>query len=158
MLQHIIQNSCLAAVDFSPAAVPTTSPVFKLSAPPKGKSKTPKTLPPMKDNPIYAGPLYDSPGGESLKQLLGNTSVPSTPASECPRYFGLPSPPPILPPPRKPAGQATDSSASSKETEVCDMYTEMKPTTRMCGISRPPDVLPAVYEAMRGEPLYDVSL
>ena len=126
MLQHVIQNSCLAAVDF---------------APPKEKSKTPKTLPPMKDNPIYAGPLYDSPGGESLKQLLGNTSVPSTPASECPRYFGLPSPPPILPPPRKPAGQATDSSASSKETEVCDMYTEMKPTTRMCGISRPPDVL-----------------
>jgi len=148
---------CVVGVDFSPA-IPTTSPVFKLAAPPKGKNKVPKTLTPMmKENPIYAGPLYDSPGGESLKQLLGNTSVPSTPASEVPRYFGLPqSPPPSLPPPRKP-GQVTDSAASPGDAGLSDVYTEMKPTTRMCGIARPPDMLPAVYEAMGGEPLYEVS-
>lgn len=53
-------------------------------------------------NPIYDGPLYESPTGEPLRALLGSTpSTPSTPTPTVysPRYLEMS--PPSLPPPRK---------------------------------------------------------
>lgn len=114
----------------------------------------------MSVNPIYDGPTYDSPGGESFKQLLGNGSVPCTPVSvDGPRYFGMPSGPPSLPPPRK---NSVCNGAPPLSTAACaDVYTEMKPmslsTPGSCVISCPPNIPPALYEAMGGDPLYDTS-
>ena len=51
-------------------------------------------------NPIYEGPLYESPNGEPLRALLGSTpSTPNTPL-DSPRYI-FDTFPPNLPPPRK---------------------------------------------------------
>ena len=117
----------------------------------------------MAVNPIYQGVTYDSPGGESFKSLLGNCSVPSTPLDPCtplgeanPRYFDMP---PSLPPPRKasvsmrphppPEGipeEDVESTCIGK-----DGYGEMtRRQPASCIISRPPNVPPAVYEAMQG--------
>ena len=56
----------------------------------------------MEVNPIYDGPMYESPQGESFKQLEGS-SMPGTPSiaktsvGESSRYFDIA---PCLPPPR----------------------------------------------------------
>ncbi len=138
-----------------------SSQEFTLAPPPKGR-KVPNKLPTLKmeSNPIYDGHghVYESPGGDSLKQLLGNNSVPSTPATEAPRYFGMPPTLPSNPPPSRKAMAdrplpelSTTSFCSSSNISNNDIYTEMKPTGIGVGIPRPPDVLPAVYEAMGGE-------
>lgn len=124
----------------------------------------------MAVNPIYDGPLYDSPGGESLKMLLGSPSVPNTPLGNNPlgqhapmspsapmaescRYFDMP---PSLPPPRKvsvtarphPLNFGVPEEAESNGV-VKGEYTEMKPLS--FAVACPPDVPPAVYEAMGGD-------
>ena len=133
---------------------------FKLAPPPKGKAKAPTSLP-MSVNPIYDGPTYESPGGQSFKALLGGSSVPSTPMSSstptcsgdnC-RYFDMP---PSLPPPRK-------ISASTKPHPLTPGIPEegeptaklMRPT--LSPAHMPPNVLPSVYEAMGGEYAYITS-
>lgn len=127
---------------------------FKLASPPKGKAnRVPSSLPTKQAvNPIYEGPMYDSPSGESFKLLLGSSSVastPSTPMGESCRYFDMP---PNLPPPRRASARAHPLSPVTPE-EPNDIsngeYAEMKPLS--CTVARPPDVPLAVYEAMGGE-------
>ena len=96
-------------------------------------------------NPIYEGPLYESPNGEPLRALLGSTpSTPNTPL-DSPRYV-FDAFPPSLPPPRKlslvsgcdtpDASLSTaeaiemngDSEATIPKTDG-DEYTVMKPAT-----------------------------
>ena len=106
-------------------------------------------------NPIYEGPLYDSPGGESFKLLLGSSSAstPSTPIGESCRYFDMP---PSLPPPRKASVSTRPHPLSPIAAEESNdvkkgnpEYAEMKPLP--CAVARPPDVPPALYEAMGGD-------
>ena len=110
-------------------------------------------------NPIYDGVTYDSPGGDSFKSLLGNCSVPSTPLGPCTplgeansRYFDMP---PSLPPPRKASvGMRPHAPGIPEEMETAgkEAYEEMLCQHSVsCKVSRPPDVPPAVYEAMGGD-------
>ncbi len=114
-------------------------------------------------NPIYEGPLYESPGGEPLRTLLGSTpSTPNTPL-DSPRYtFDMP--PPSLPPPRKSSMYAvpydTPDTAPFHENKKLDFsniempkparlgdeYTVMRPATVRTGRkSRPsPLVIPSL--------------
>lgn len=133
---------------------------FKLAPPPKGKSKVPRSLPPMAVNPIYDGVTYESPGGDSFKSLLGGSSVPSTPLGPCTpmgdttRYFDMP---PRLPPPRKASivNRSHPQNPGIPEEPTCnggDEYAEMKPVkSTVCLVSCPQNIPPAVYEAMGGE-------
>ena len=60
----------------------------------------PVTHPASTVNPIYEGPVYESPNGEPLRALLGSApSTPNTPL-DGPRYI-FDSFAPSLPPPRK---------------------------------------------------------
>lgn len=142
--------------------LPLQSPVtseFKLAPAPKGKAKAPTSLPPMAINPIYDGPTYESPGGESLKTLLGGSSVPNTPlglttpTGDTSRYFNMP---PSLPPPRKNSisARAHPQGIPEEVEETCDgsdKYAEMKPIRSMSSmVQRPSNVPPAVFEAMGG--------
>lgn len=151
----IVCFECLLSehIEIPLSSVPVT-PEFKLAPPPKGKTKVPTSLPPMSVNPIYAGgPTYESPGGESFRSLLGNSSVPGTPRDagtpmgDTSRYFDMP---PSLPPPRKSSRSHFTQPGIPEEAEpaACngkEDATEMIPT-----VQRPADVPPAVFEAMCG--------
>lgn len=128
---------------------------FKLKPPPKGKAKSSMTLPSMALNPIYAGPVYESPGGESFKSLLGGTSsVPSTPLScDSPRYFDMP---PSLPPPRRFSKQQQEVSVIPEEKAEelavagAEEYTVMSPVLipGSSNMPHPTTIPPPVYEVM----------
>ena len=147
-------------VTLTETTMTSDSNAFQLDSPPKGKlkHKAPRSLPPMALNPIYEGPTYDSPGGESLKCLLGSSSIPSTPMTDSPRYFGAP---PSLPPPRRlsattwtnPPPVITEEQIKINGVHNSE-YTDMKPVrsraATFCSVPRPPDVPFAVYEAMGG--------
>lgn len=108
----------------------------------------------MAVNPIYDGPTYESPGGQSFKALLGGSSVPSTTmGSSTPtcsgdscRYFDMP---PSLPPPRKTSVSAKPHPLNPGIPEEVEPPTKMRPT--LSPAHMPPNVFPAVYEAMGGE-------
>ncbi|XP_064398896.1 uncharacterized protein LOC135345397 [Halichondria panicea] len=98
-------------------------------------------------NPIYEGPLYESPGGEPLRTLLGSTpSTPNTPL-DSPRYtFDML--PPSLPPPRKASTYSvpydTPDIASLHETQKLDFSNIEMPKTARLGdeytVMRPANV------------------
>ena len=107
--------------------------------------------------PIYDGPTYESPGGESFKSLLGGCSVPTTPMTDSPRYF---NPPPTLPPPRKASiSQKPNLPQGIPEEHVqgIEEYTEMKPasaraaTNTVCTTTTPsekPSTTTNVYDVV----------
>ena len=98
-------------------------------------------------NPIYEGPLYESPGGEPLRTLLGSTpSTPNTPL-DSPRYtFDML--PPSLPPPRKASTYSvpydTPDTVSLHETQKLDFSNIEMPKTARLGdeytVMRPANV------------------
>ena len=132
---------------------------FQLASPPTGKFKTkePRSLPSMAVNPIYEGHTYDSPSGESLKCLLGSSSIPTTPLTDSPQCFDTP---PSLPPPRKLSATIWTHSppAISEQIKInCvgnEEYTDMKPVrsqaSTFCSVPWSPEISLAACKVMGG--------
>ena len=112
-------------------------------------------------NPIYEGPLYESPNGEPLRTLLGSTpSTPNTPLDN-PRYV-FDALPPGLPPPRKSSASTHDTpNASVTTTKAVEMNSDSEATIlKTAGeeytIMKPASVQP--HKASKLSPLVSSTL
>ena len=114
---------------------------FELKNPPKSITIPKSVSTKCATNPIYDGPIYESPMGEPFKALLGSTpSTPCTPSPDSPRYFDMP---PSLPPPRKTSishMQSGDQTVSSQPTQTLAIIREVEEAKSSFDKDIPPPV------------------